>query len=445
MPTKNEAFDDWTPELPELDGEEDEAATDELDHELSSFADDEADPLDDAAADDIFDAAAEIDWSESSDAADDDEREVDIGEVEIDADESESFMAADADEWKADDMGLDIDDEIASSDDDGGEEGMLDASETAIDEPLPDLDADEGDEVSEGLLLEGESSLVLDDERLPRWADVVWEPRSIETPLDEKGELFSLSMRDVDCAAITSRGELFVSRDGGESFDVIDAWRAEASAQGDELTQVAFAENGRMFLLTGSGKLLVRASREGKLVRAPQSGLLAMAAAKSGKVAAISADPGRGIELAESEDAGETWSARELEGPALVVASAPNPWLAATSGAVAMGSEAGLVVSRNGGALELVSGCAGTVAVAFAGDDESAPLVAAVYREAEDRTYIVRVSPEGMAEVVADLGGVEAEDEDEGQSLGCANALAWDAARKVLWVAGAFGLVALAA
>lgn len=445
MPTKNEALDEVLPELPLLDGDDEELAADDLDHELSTFGEDDPDPFDDAAAEDLFDEADGIDFDAEGDADADDEREVDIGEITIDEIDEADAKSADADDWEMGEDELDLDDALASSEDDGGEEGTLDASEELLDEALPELDADEGDELAEGLLLDEGSSLSFDDERLPGWADVAWETKPLSLSVDAMGELLSLSISEGACAAVTARGELIVSRDGGESFAAGEVWRPDVAARGDDLAQVALSEGGAMYLLTGAGRLFVRHTVDGKLVRAAKEGLLAMAAARAGTVAAVSAEPARGLELVVSEDSGASWVARELVGPAIVVAAAPNPILAVVDSAVAMGSEAGLVVSRDGVDFELIPGCSGTVAVAFAGEASDSPLVAAVYREAEDRTYLVRVSGEGLAEVVADLGPTDAANDEELDSLGRANSLAWDAARKVLWVTGAFGVVAVAA
>lgn len=439
MPTKNDAFDDWSPELPAIDGGEDEDATvGELDDELSSF-EDEGDPFDDATAGDSIDGDdfAELDLDDAAAAGDDDEAEIDIGDVGIE-DFGDESMLADADEWEGDDDYADLEEASASAPDDGGEEGLFDGSEEAIDEALPELDAGEDDELGEGLLLDDASSALLADEPLPPWADVTWEKKPLALAFEERGELLSLATRDGLCAAVSLRGELLVSRDGGETFETVSI----DAPLNDEPVHVTLSKDGKLYLLTASGALLVE--RNGALAPIVRSSLLALASADE-SLAALSADPGRGLELIESTDAGISWTARPLEGAAVVVAAAPNPVLATSGAAVGLGSEAGLVVSRDGRDFELVPGCAGTVALAFAGEGSEAPLYAAVYRETENRTYLVRVSAEGHAEVVADLGANDAILDDEAEPIGRANALAWDGARNVLWVAGAFGLVALAA
>lgn len=443
MPTKNEAFDDWSPELPALDGDgEEEATAGELDDELTAFEDESGvDPFDDAVAGDSLDDADfdELILDEGTVASDDDETEIDIGDVGIaDLDEADGSLAADSDEWEGDDDFADLDGAIACAPDDGGEEGLLDASEEAIDEALPELDADDDDELSEGLLVDDASSALLVDEALPSWADVTWEKKPLALAFEERGELLSLATSEAFCAAVSVRGELLVSRDGGETFESAPT----PAGRGDELVQVALSKESAIHLLTASGALFV--GKVGELTQASRSGLLAMALAE-GKIAALSADPSRGLELVESSDAGASWSGRPLEGAAVVVAAAPNPVVATSGHALGLGSEAGLVVSRGGGDFELVPGCAGTVAVTFAGEGSEAPLIAAVYRETENRTYLVRVSAEGHAEMVADLGATDTVLDEDAEPLACANALAWDEARKVLWVAGAFGVVALAA
>src|SRR5690606_18731288 len=145
-----------------------------------------------------------------------------------------------------------------------------------------------------------------------------------------------------------------------------------------EPVQVALSKEGTLYLLTASGALLVE--RDGDFVTLARSNLLAMGLAGR-SLAALSADTARGLELIESADAGGSWTARPLEGAAVVVAAAPNPVLATSGAAIGLGSEAGLVVSRNGRDFELVPGCAGTVALTFAGEGSEAPLYAAIYRE----------------------------------------------------------------
>lgn len=439
MPTKNDAFDDWMPELPALDGDDDETQEAELDHELASFEEDSPDPFDDEGSAALFDNADGIDFDAVAESYEEDEREVDIGEITIDEVDDDATASADEDADLGDD-GLEIDEPLAACEDDGGEEGTLDASDWVLDERLPELDADDDDELSEGLLLDDGDAMAFDDERLPGWADVAWEIKLETTPLDARGEVISLSFTESAALAITARGELLSANEALAGCELVPA-----PTDGDELAQVALTPKGRAFLLTAAGGLWVR---EGDAItRTSCSNLLSIATSEEEVLVAVSADPARGLELFVSEDAAASLTARELEGPAIVVAAAPNPWLAASGKkAIGIGSEAGLVVSRDGSSFELVPGCAGTVAVAFAGEGDEAPLVAAVYREAEDRTFLVRLSAEGLAEVVAELGPSEAANEDdEPEPLGRANALAWDAERKVLWVAGAFGIVALAA
>ena len=445
MPTKNEAFDDWSPELPALDGdEEEEATTSELDDELTAFEDESGvDPFDDAVAGDSLDGTSDFDDlivdETTTTASDDDETEIDIGDVGITDFDDGGGLAADSEEWEGDDDFADLEEAFTCAPDDGGEEGLFDASEETIDEPLPELDADEDDELSEGLLLDDANSALLSDEALPPWADVTWEKKPLALAFEAKGELLSLATSDAVCAAVSVRGELLVSRDGGESFENV---RIPMNPS-DEIVHVVVSKAGVIHLLTASGALFV--GKDGEFTQASRSGLLAIALADE-KLAALSADPTRGLELVESNDAGVAWQGRPLEAAAVVVAAAPNPVVATSGHALGLGSEAGLVVSRDGGAFELVPGCAGTVAMTFAGEGSDAPLFAAVFREVENRTYLVRVSAEGHAELVADLGATDAAlDEDGAEPLACANALAWDEARKVLWVAGGFGLVALAA
>lgn len=448
MSTINDALDQWSRDLildlPPLDGEdEEEEAAGELDVELEAF-DDGEDPFDDAASEEIFDPNSEIDFAAMSDAGEDDDRETDIGEIVIDElgdDEGEGDAAAESWELSEAELGFEV--EFTSSDDDGGEEGTLDPSDAwMLDQPLPQLDADDdGDDMGEALFVDELDSLASYEEDLPAWSDIAWEQKSLVlASLEKSGELLSLAVGARRSAAVSARGELFLSNDGGETFEKIEEG---GELRGARLAEVAAAEEGPLYLLTSLGELFVRRDGESEPLRSSPSGLLAIAAAK-GEIRAISADPERGLELLESDDAGASWSSRELVGAALVVASAPNPRLAATEGAFCMGSEAGLVMARGDGELTLIPGCSGTVALAFAGEGANAPLIAAVYREMENRTVLIRVNAEGVAELVADLGPGDAMD-DEDELATAPNALAWDAGRELLWVAGPLGVTAVAA
>jgi len=124
MPTKNEAFDDWSPELPALDGdEEEEATTSELDDELTAFEDESGvDPFDDAVAGDSLDGTSDFDDlivdETTTTASDDDETEIDIGDVGITDFDDGGGLAADSEEWEGDDDFADLEEAFTCAPDD---------------------------------------------------------------------------------------------------------------------------------------------------------------------------------------------------------------------------------------------------------------------------------------------------------------------------------------
>lgn len=449
MTTSKPDLDDFTPDLPELDGEEDEAApVDELEEELPAIPEDGGDPFDDAAAEGVVDEWAGIATADddSSGVADEDEREVDIGEVELDAGDRESGLLVDADEPGIGDEALDIDEPPAGADDDGGVEGLADLADDSLDEKLPELDADDDGEAGDAWLTAETGELDLDDGHLPRWADVAWSTVGDRLGLGAgENDVLALAFSAPACAVVTLRGALLLSQDGGERFEPKEAWRGLVG-KGDGLAHVGLGRGGReVHLLSHGGTRLASADGGATFRRIERSELLSLTTAPDAAIVAVGASASRGLELLVSDADPAHWSARELPVSVIPVAAAPNPVVAAATRAVALGSESGLAVSRDGGeSFAPVPGCAGTVAVAFAGDANDAPLVAAVYREAEDRTFLVRVTTEGLAEIVGDVSAPPpSASDDDVEALGRATALAWDAARGVLWVAGPFGVVAV--
>jgi hypothetical protein len=63
-------------------------------------------------------------------------------------------------------------------------------------------------------------------------------------------------------------------------------------------------------------------------------------------------------------------------------------------------------------------------------------LLGAIHSKRDDRAWIVRIGDDENARIVAELGG---EEEDTEPKVTC---LAWDPARKIAWVGGAFGAIA---
>lgn len=449
MTTTQPDVDDSLPDLPALDGgEEDEAgAADEPTEELPPIPDDEADPFDDAEAVEVVGewAYASVPDEDEASAAAGDEREVDIGEVELDAGDRESGLLVEADEPGLGDEALDIDEPPPGPVDDGGVEGLADLLAESIDEELPELDADEEGDAGDAWLAPEMSTLDLDDGPLPSRADVAWSAASERLGLGaNETRVLALAFRARVCAVVTTRGELLLSRDRGETFVAAEAFRGLVG-QGDGLANVGLGCEGReVHLLSDGGTRLTSGDGGTTFRRIERSTLLTLTTMPDGSIVAVGADPSRGLELLVSEQDPTRWSAHELPASVIPVAAAPNPVIAAARGAIALGSEAGLSVSRDAGAtFTSIHGCAGTVAVAFVGDANDGALVAAVYREAEDRTYLVRVTVDGLAEIVDDVGAKAPPAGDDAEALGRATSLGWDATRGVLWVAGPFGVIPL--
>ena len=209
---------------------------------------------------------------------------------------------------------------------------------------------------------------------------------------------------------------------------------------GESTGSIELAATPGRFWIRAGGALLCATSpdRPPAVVRA--RGVLAIAAS-SGVLSAVVLGPeGPSVERFRGDDEG--WMEARLSGASARIAT-PGPVaetdaarplrLATTAGgrAVAISDGERVALSRDGGASFQVEELGTTPAIAFAGDGGDAPLLALVVAEA---THLVEVPAGGGPARVAEVPGSEG---------GSAAALAWDAAREVVWIASAAGLVAV--
>ena len=249
----------------------------------------------------------------------------------------------------------------------------------------------------------------------------------------------------------TARGQLVLIRDLGGSApgSAVSSANREAApitlrASRGPLDLCATA--GRIWVHTGSALLMLGAPDQ-PLTTRRERGVIAIAAC--GPLMAL-VQSEAGAELARLRGDDEAWQSTPLPEAArrLVegageddTADAPQAdrlrFTAAAGGRLAAIAAGGSVaVSRDGGvSFELVALDAndGIAAITFAGDEADAPLLVLAAKVGGSEAAIVRVRAGGAATRVASVLGV-APDRPA--------AIAWDAAREVVWVACAGGLLA---
>jgi hypothetical protein len=458
-------------DLPPLDAEdplgEDEAS--ELD-DPPAFADEDdlADARDDSEAADL-DIGVEIDAPEA--VADDleDDPETDAGDDDVSFDDRATDEGEE--EGIADDQELEIDD--ASGEDDGGAEGTGELPEDEVDErALPDLDDDEPDAAGDdplavALLAESEAGL------LP-WAAAPWvilpgagaavPCRAVAAcagRVAAAGEVLlfveegaraarrvafgegavAVALEEDTLYAATARGQLLASRDGAAQAVTIGSWRA-GLRPGDLAGSIELAATPGRFWIRAGGALLCATSPDRPPAVVRDRGVLAIAASGGVLSAVVLGPDGPSVERFRGDDEG--WMEARLSGVAERIATpspVPSPdaprslRLATAAGglSVALSDGERVALSRDGGGSFHVEELGATPAIAFAGDEAGAPLLALVVAEG---TFLVEVPAGGEASRVAEVPGADGGAEAEA-------ALAWDASREVAWIASAAGLVAV--
>jgi len=425
--------------------------------------DEDGDPLDDATADDLETGAILDDLGEESPALDDD-AQLDVGPLD------DGMMFDDGAGFDEDDSGFATDEDDADfSDareaDDGGAEGTNESPEGEVDEgALPALDDGEDerdrDEDDESLT---EESLSVFEGALPAWDTTRWtaiEGTGAEVPcqalsvdsgrviaagevlliVDEgaraarratfgAGSTAVAASEDLMLVAVP-RGQLQLSRDGGQEVATLSGWRA---AKGP--VELA-ATPGRLWILA-DGALYSLSAASNPPLQVRERGVVRVVASRGALVALSQSPAGMTLERLRSDDEG--WQATPLRGAARrlaqAAASAGSALLSATGGgrAVALGDGSEVLLSRDGGATFSSFAFGPTRALAFAGDDADAALLVLVAPLPEAEATLVQVPARGEPTSVASLPAPF-----EGPM-----AMAWDASREVLWVASRAGLGAL--
>lgn len=333
-------------------------------------------------------------------------------------------------------------DELPSAPDDDDTEGPGGAE----DEPLP---LPPGDEPDEG---DGEGPR----ERLPSWSDAAWRTRPFGAPAGA----FS--------AVAAARGRVIALGDAllhaAAAVDLLEPVPCSLPARANLLSLepasphrlLLVAATGAVFLVSPSGSLTslpplpdaasrapthlgwaphpvarlrsgeMVALREGRWVVVSSREMVALASCFPHELVAVARADGAPL-LLRSLDGGASWQVRDLP-----FHLEPAPLLLALCGGVAaVAHGAGLWIARSSG-VEEIEDCGGALALAFADVDPRAPLFALLSRAGGAQLYLARIDEDDRATLLAEL--------PPGPATQGPCALAWDEARRALWVATPRGL-----
>jgi hypothetical protein len=433
---------------------------------------------------DTFEAEADVELD------DDEALDLDVGvavdepEADTNADERAELvldiaeLLAFEDDEPAQDDALGPEDFEPSADVEELEETGTDPDETAepdyeglVSEELPSLDADEaGDFSPEEDWMPPEHAL---DQPLPPSAARQWATRTLlEDEIDvlvaERGlvvaagatiHCFGRDTRSIAARArvtsatlvggvlvyFTSSGELVRQELWQPSSECLESWREPAGTREGAAVALELGGGG-----LEPGVVLARTST-GRLLRSRDRGTSFSAEALHARVLALDArahpaislvETGSGRSLLVATEGGSAWRAVPLDAPGAAIARGEAPLLASHGELVALAdAELGIAVSADAGQHFVRVAYGGLVTALAAGAIEGEPrLFAALYRETEDRSYVIALDAQGAAEVVAQIGSARAEDGVEASRVA---ALAWDGGARRLLAAGAFGLVEL--
>jgi hypothetical protein len=398
--------DDELDELPPMDGDPAPAAEADVGALLEEEAEDAS--LDDKTGEDEVDDGEDLEvdeaeggWlDEAADAPD-----LDLGDVAI-TEFGGDVPADEVDEpgVGGEDFGLVEGEE--RGDLDAGDEGPVAQDEELREQDLPDLDADdEGDPQDASFV---EAGFAADEPAGLPWSAEPWE--RVGAPV---------ALASATALACSGRGALVAGRaEGGD-------W---------ELARVD---------LEGASQAVAAAGLDVSQVRALQVDGSTIVALLEGGAAVVSSDAGARFEpSADPVDTPDATLVRLLADEAgdAEPPEARKPAIVAHRGEhVAYAARHGGVVRRTGDGTWTPAPWEGVVsALAFV--DDAGTLVAATYSESDDTTALVRLDAAGRASVVARVGADRGDPESDGR----VRAMAHDAAREVVWVAGGFGIAAFA-
>lgn len=450
-------------ELPPLDGalDEDGAADAEIDDEIGI---DEEPGGDDAVASDL-DLGSTLDIEEEPSDQDGDApgAAFDIGAI------AEVIASLDEGERGSDESGLALDSEDespfdAEANDDAGAGTGEDPAGFIDESALPPLD-DEARGVGAGSGIGDAAGLLAEvakehgtwrladgiGARVPCWlvavsAEYVVAAGPTVLIARDGGRVSKVAGPGIDAAALAAseeaifavarRGALLASVDGGESWATGSVpWPA---ARGS----IAIAATpGRLWIRDAASLWSVRWSRRSRpeaplLVRS--EGVRAIATTAATLVVLAQRDADLVAERLRGDDEAPPAHVMPAQVSAALGDASPVMAVSASGLAIALLARGVLHVSHDGGKSYFRARAASAIAVAFAGNDDDAPviLLTSPLSGAPDRRgalVLAEALPSGDVVHVANVPG--------GAVSGRA-ALAWDPAREVLWVACAAGLVA---
>lgn len=191
-----------------------------------------------------------------------------------------------------------------------------------------------------------------------------------------------------------------------------------------------------LMLRTASGKLL-RSDDDGLSFRRVTERRVLALAPRGMPAVAVSEDGA----LLFSEDGGGSFTEVALGELAQRALRSGAPLVAAQGDAVVLAdAELGLLVSANRGqSFSRVPGTRDVTAICVGHEPPEAIAFAAIYDEARNRTWLLRVGVlDGSAETIGQVEG--AAGEDDGSESARATGLVWDDVHGRLWAAGAFGV-----
>ena len=425
--------DDWLSELPPLDGADDEPAAEDGTPDDFLPDEDEDASLDDSAADDLeVDDGVDIADDEPSAAAEDERWEADVGEPELDLADDANGESADADAPGVSESDFELDDDLPPSTDDAGEEGTNDAVEQSVDEELPALDADDEGDFEDALLLE--TGLMAAPVEGPRWADVPWErvasadrTFALAVPDDDAVASMAMCVAPEVLVSVTAAGRLLVEG------DAVDARVGRfvppalmAGKAGPPLLALSNRDQSPILWAVSLGGLVARSADLGRSWSTPidvGKPVSALALGADGSLGLL-AVRGASAEILTSAADGLTWNARAVGAGGRPLPLSPGAsWLAMGAASFAIGDASGVWVARRDDDFIRVA-TASTTTGLFIGSAPDASLVfAEPGLDIEENARLVRVTHDGLVEILAEIAPPEADDRSEPPSL---LAMAWD-------------------